>query len=110
MKNPASKKDVKSAVKSHEKRMHGLKCGGRVKKYAEGGKTTAKPKDKELGSPTPDQQEEMRGKVQDLRNQKAWEEYQKRKQGVKKASGGAVKKYAKGGGVERKGKTKGRII
>lgn len=28
---------AKKEVKAHEKKMHGMKCGGRVKKYAKGG-------------------------------------------------------------------------
>lgn len=31
------KKVAKKEVKAHEKTMHGMKCGGKVKKYASGG-------------------------------------------------------------------------
>jgi len=117
---------AKKEVKTHEKKMHGMKCGGKVKKYAEGGDI-----------PTKAQKEEMRGQVQDARNKKAAEDYQKNKKTEKKdksggllggakrglsnrqkqldeamgmKKGGKVKKYAKGGGVEHKGKTKGKLI
>lgn len=31
------KQVAKKEVKAHEKQMHGMKCGGKVKKYAAGG-------------------------------------------------------------------------
>ena len=99
MKNTATKKDVKTAVKGHEKRLHGMKCGGKVKKYAEGGKVM------EDKVPSAAEAKEMRGQVQDARNKKAAENYQKGKKAEK-----TVKSYSKGGGVERKGKTKCKFV
>jgi flagellar biosynthesis/type III secretory pathway protein FliH len=71
-------------------------------------------------APTPAQLEEMRGQVQDLRNEKAAKAYQKRKQegkenGMKKGGSCGSKRYAKGGsvrggGCEVRGKTKGRMV
>lgn len=81
---------AKKEVKGHEKRMHGMKCGGKVKKMADGGKV--KPAPKEV---VPDF---AKDKNQDVKNQKAAENYAK------------TRKFAKGGGIERKGKTKGRMI
>ena len=91
-----------------------MKCSGKVKKYARGGgiesrgktkgkfyaeggttattKPTPKPAPKE---PVPDF---AKDKNQDVKNQKAAEQYQK------------TRKFARGGGIESRGKTKGRII
>lgn len=90
-----------------------MKCGGKVKKYARGGgiesrgktkgkfyvgggmvdgKPTGKPAPKE---PVPDF---AKDKNQDVKNQKAYDNYQK------------TRKFARGGGIEARGKTKGRII
>ena len=83
---------AKKAVGMHEKQLHGgkksnlstLKCGGKVAKYAEGGKVGKSNKDmpesKEMGP-----------------------------LGLKKGGSCGMKKYAKGGGVEVRGKTKGRM-
>jgi hypothetical protein len=72
----------------------GMKCGGKVKKMAEGGNVPA---------PTPAPKKEAvpdfaKDKNQDVKNQKAAEQYQK------------TRKFAKGGGIEVKGKTKGRFV
>ncbi len=91
---------AKKAVGMHEKQLHGgkksdmskLKCGGMTKKYAEGGTTAVKPeKKKEVVPPF------AQDKNQDTKNQKAAEQYQK------------TRKFAKGGGIETKGKTRGRM-
>jgi hypothetical protein len=95
---------AKKAVGMHEKQLHGgkksdlakLKCGGKVmKKYAEGGKVEPKkPMPKEA---VPDF---AKDKNQDMKNQKAADNYAK------------TRKFAKGGavGCEKKGKTKGRFV
>jgi hypothetical protein len=90
---------AKKEVKTHEKKMHSMKCGGKVKKYAEGGKVM------EDKVPSAAEAKEMRGQVQDAKNKKAAENYQKGKKAEK-----TVKSYSKGGGVERKGKTKCKLI
>lgn len=92
MKN-GMKKVAKAEVKGHEKRMHGMKCGGKVMKYAEGGKVEKPmPKGKEM---VPDF---AKDKNQDMKNKKAAENYAK------------TRKFAKGGGIESRGKTKGRFV
>ena len=90
---------AKKEVKTHEKKMHGMKCGGKVKKYAAGGKVM------EDKAPSAAQAKEMRGQMQDAKNQKAWDDYQKSKKPNK-----TVKKMSKGGGIERKGRSKGKLI
>jgi len=87
---------AKKAVGMHEKQLHGgkksnlstLKCGGKVAKYAEGGKVgkvgksdKAMPEGKDMGP-----------------------------LGLKKGGSCSMKKYAKGGGIEVRGKTKGRMV
>lgn len=85
------KKVAKQAVKGHEARMHG-------KKMAEGGKATKKPESM-MDKLTKYSPAGMVGKV-----------------GRKAAEAGAkmakktVEKKARGGGVEMKGKTKGRMV
>lgn len=50
-------------------------------------------------------------KLQDMKNEKAYTDYEKRKAGVPtKKAGGKVKCMSKGGGCEVRGKTKGRMI
>lgn len=72
----------------------GLKKGGKCKGYKGGG--VAEP-----DKPTPEQAKQMRQQVQDMRMDKANAE------AYKKATG---KKFARGGGVEVRGKTRGKII
>ena len=98
---------TKKAVGMHDKQMHGGKktdlaklksggmakmaCGGKVKKYAEGG--TVKPSS-EKKEPIPS---DIKDKMQDMKNEKAYQNYQK------------TKKLAKGGGIEVRGKTRGKM-
>lgn len=114
------KKTVKKAVGMHDKQMHGgkktdlakLKCGGTAKmamggmakRYEAGGSTKPTTEKKE---PIPS---DIKDKMQDMKNQKAAENYQKNR---KLACGGTTKmtkmtKMAKGGGIEKRGKTRGR--
>lgn len=129
---------TKKAVGMHEKQLHGgkksdlskLKCGGKVakyagggkvgkgaaeaptakdmgplglkkggackmKKFAEGGTPTSKPEKKKEAPPVPPFAKDQN---QDTKNQKAYEQYQK------------TRKFAKGGGCELRGKTKGRFV
>lgn len=84
---------AKKAVGMHEKQLHGgkksdltkLKCGGGVKKYAAGGKVgkgaAEAPTAKDMGP-----------------------------MGMKKGGMCGAKKYARGGGIETRGKTKGRMV
>ncbi len=106
----------KSMVKHEEAeakgmRKGGMACGG-MKKYAAGGPTSVPPSKPSKGDEKLKQlelqrkQEEMDKKMQD-----AAKRFQRSKEndspGYK--SGGSIKKYAKGGGIESKGKTKGRM-
>lgn len=96
---------AKKAVGMHEKQLHGgkksdmskLKCGGKIKKYAEGGSPTAAKPEKKKSVPPEVVPDWAKDKNQDSKNQKAAEQYQK------------TRKFAKGGGIEIKGKTKGRM-
>jgi len=99
MKTTATKKDVKTAVKGHEKRMHGMKCGGKVKRYADGGKVNTD----HLVAKEDKQAAVNKARDKQIAADKAAME---KKYPPKEK----VKKFAKGGGVERKGKTKGKII
>lgn len=64
-------------------------------------------KDDDTPNLTPAQMEEMRGQVQDARNQKAAKDYEKRKsEGKTYKKGGAVR----GDGCCKRGKTKGRMV
>lgn len=109
------KKVAKTEVKGHEKRMHGMKCGGKVKKMADGGKVpsmaaemTSGPKGttvKEPGNTGKKYKADevpafAKDKNQDVKNQKAADKYK------------SERKFAKGGavGCEKKGKTKGRFV
>jgi hypothetical protein len=65
--------------------------GGKVMKYAEGG--TVKPSS-EKKEPIPS---DIKDKMQDMKNEKAYQNYQK------------TKKLAKGGGIEVRGKTRGKM-
>jgi len=93
------KKTVKKAVGMHDKQMHGgkktdlakLKKGGAAKCYAEGGTVEPTPKKKEVIPPF------AKDKNQDTKNEKAFQNYQK------------TKKLAKGGGIEVRGKTRGKM-
>jgi hypothetical protein len=87
------KKVVKKAVGMHDKQLHGgkktdlaaLKKGGKVKKMAAGGMPMVEKDGKKIPAFAAD----GKGKM---------------------AKGGMCKGYAKGGGIEKKGKTRGKII
>lgn len=88
---------VKKAFKMHDKQEHkgsktnldALRKGGKIKKMAAGGVTKDMPTAKEMGS---------------LNLKKGG------KAEVKMCGGGKMKKMARGGGIESKGKTKGRFV
>lgn len=97
---------AKKAVGIHEKQLHGgkksdmskLKKGGKIMKYAEGGSPTAIKPEKKKSVPPEVVPPFAKDQNQDTKNQKAAEQYQK------------TRKFAKGGGIETKGKTKGRMV
>jgi hypothetical protein len=125
---------AKKAVGMHDKQMHGgkktdltkLKSGGMAKRYSAGGMPAVQKTKKDEETPS-----DIADQIQDMRNKKAAEDYEKRKtkanedakKGVKTGifnkAGGAIKMkaggvtkakcMAKGGGIEKKGKTKGRM-
>lgn len=119
------KKIVKKAIGMHDKQMHGgkktsleaLKKGGKVKKYVGGGDVSATKKpaesdyDKKLRE---DALQQMRDKKMMEQSGKAYEKAREQSLGApeKKRAGGMckAKKYARGGGIEVRGKTRGRII
>lgn len=84
----------KSLPESKDMGSLGLKKGGSCKGYKGGG--VAEP-----DKPTPEQAKEMRQQVQDMRQKKASSE------AYEKVTG---KKFARGGGIELRGKTKGKFI
>jgi hypothetical protein len=112
-----AKSIAKKEVSGHEKAMHGMKKGGKVKKYAEGGavasgkKPTESDYDKKLRE---DALQQMRDKKMMEQSGKAYEKAREQSLGApdKKRAGGMckAKKYARGGGIEVRGKTRGRII
>lgn len=70
-------------------------------------KQAVKPVKTDDDTPTPAQAAEMRGQVQDMRNEKAAKDYEKRKsEGKSYKKGGSVR----GDGCAKRGKTKGRMI
>jgi hypothetical protein len=91
------KKTVKKAVGMHDKQMHGgkktdltkLKKGGMAKGYEAGGSIKPAVKKETMTS-------DMKDKLQDAKNKKAAENYAK------------TRKFAKGGGIESRGKTRGK--
>jgi hypothetical protein len=101
------KKMAKKAISMHDKQMHGgkktdmsaLKKGGMAKKYLGGGAVTPAQKPKVTPKPEPKEPvpSEIADKLQDIKNEKAYQNYEK------------TKKLARGGGIEVRGKTKGRI-
>lgn len=78
----------------------GMKKGGKVKKFAGGGPMQPAPT-KDDGTPTAKEQEEMRKMRDEAREQKA-------RKGAYDAASSEMK-FAKGGGIECKGKTKGKF-
>lgn len=109
----AGKLSAKAYASEHE----GMKKGGKVKKYAEGGavavgkKSAESDYDKKLRE---DALQQMRDKKMMEQSGKAYEKAKEQSLGApeKKRAGGMckAKKYARGGGIEVRGKTRGRII
>lgn len=105
----ARKADANDPIKDVIKRkgFSGYKGGGKVKKYAAGGDIapmSAMPSGKQL-------KENIEAQKQSEAERQA--RYKAVKAAAvptaKKACGGTIKKYAKGGGIESKGKTRGKI-
>lgn len=109
----------KKYIKEEEKeakgmRKGGMACGG-MKKYAQGGpianpKAVPKPPKSEAER-AKEIEQQMRDEAMDRKMREAAKRFERSKEndspGMK--SGGKVKKYARGGGVESKGKTRGRM-
>ena len=101
------KKMMKKAIGLHDKQMHGgkktdmstLKKGGCVKK-AVGGKIFAGKESKAEEA----KEKKMFGKGA------AYKKAETKYEGEAMKKGGGVKKYARGGGIEIKGKTKGKMV
>jgi hypothetical protein len=108
------KKMAKKAIGMHDKQMHGGKktdlaklkkggmcSGGKAKKYEGGGAVTPAQKAATKPAPKPAPKEpvpsEIADKLQDMKNEKAYQNYEK------------TKKLARGGGIEVRGKTKGKV-
>ncbi len=120
------KKVVKKAVAMHDKQLHGgkktdlkgLKKGGSVKKYAAGGTvaTDKKPVESAYDKKLREQAlSDMRDKKMMEQSGKAYDKAREQSLGtpekkMKKGGMCGAKKYARGGGIEVRGKTKGRII
>jgi hypothetical protein len=91
----ASKSDAKmiakKEVKGHEKSMHGMKKGGKIVEKGTG--------------------EKYASKAAMMRHEKKESKAEEMKEhGMKKGGMCKAKKYARGGGVEVRGKTKGKLI
>lgn len=115
----------KKETKAEEKKEH-----GKVKKYADGGiintiknmfkSDKAAPKGKAKGvaitketiTATPGAiPSDILDTLQTRKNEKAFKEFEKRREsGEDYKKGGCIKKFARGGGCEVRGKTRGRII
>jgi hypothetical protein len=120
----------KKETKAEEMKEHGMKKGGKVKKCAEGGiiktikdmfkSAPESPKGKAKGvaitketiTATPGAiPSDIMDTLQTRKNEKAFKDYEKRREsGEDYKKGGCVKKFARGGGCEVRGKTRGRII
>ena len=101
------KKMVKKAVKMHDTQLHGgkktdlakLKKGGMCKGYKKGGII-----EKDTG-------EKYASKAAMMNHEKKESKAEEAKEmGMKKGGSCGMKKYARGGGIEVRGKTKGKII
>ena len=107
----------KKESKAEEMKEHGMKYGGKVKKYVGGGmpkadKSAESDYDKKLRE---DALQQMRDKKMMEQSGKAYDKAREQSLGApekKMRSGGScgTKKYARGGGIEKKGKTKGKVI
>ena len=88
----------------------GMKKGGKVKKYAAGGDIapmSAMPSGKQLKENIEAQKQSEAERQARYKAVKA--DAAAASPANKKASGGTIKKYARGGGIESKGKTRGKI-
>ena len=122
---------AKKEVKGHEARMHGMKKGGKVKKYFGSGLVTSgdstipnniggtiptslstSTSSTSTGSRTMPTQSNKGGASRGLERAAAMSgrdmSGKGKPTGMKK--GGSCKGYAKGGGIEKKGKTKGKMV
>ena len=89
---------AKKEVKGHEKSMHGMKKGGACKGYAKGGMI-----EKGTG-------EKYASKAAMMKHEKKESKAEEMKEHGMKKGGMCGGKYARGGGIEVRGKTKGKII
>jgi hypothetical protein len=89
---------AKKEVKGHESSMHGMKKGGACKGYAKGGII-----EKGTG-------EKYSSKAAMMKHEKKESKAEEMKEHGMKKGGMCGGKYARGGGIEVRGKTKGRII
>ena len=89
---------AKKEVKGHESSMHKMKKGGMAKGYAKGGII-----EKGTG-------EKYKSKAAMMKHEKKETKAEEMKEHGMKKGGMCGGKYARGGGIEKKGKTKGRII
>ena len=86
---------AKKEVKGHESSMHKMKRGGMA--YAKGGIIEKGTKEKYASKAAMMKHEKKESKAEEMKEHKM-------------CGGGMSKKYARGGGIEKKGKTKGKII
>jgi hypothetical protein len=101
------KKVVKKAVKMHDDQLHGgkktdlakLKKGGMCKGYKKGGIIEKGTGEKYASKAAMMKHEKKESKAEEAKEM-----------GMKKGGSCGMKKYARGGGIEVRGKTKGRII
>ena len=89
---------AKKEVKGHESSMHKMKKGGACKGYAKGGVV-----EKGTG-------EKYASKAAMMKHEKKESKAEEMKEHGMKKGGMCGGKYVRGGGIEKKGKTKGRII
>ena len=80
---------------------------GAGKKMVEGSSALKAVADKMGSSDRVNLSEDSKNRIADRENDKALREVDAEKEGMKK--GGRVKKYARGGGIEQRGKTRGRM-
>lgn len=103
------KKMAKKAVGMHEKQLHGgkksnleaLKKGGKVMKYAEGGSVEEREKQKKMYDAAEKMDKEPYSPMDAMKRMVSPK---------KEASKPAPKKYARGGGIEVRGKTRGKMV
>jgi hypothetical protein len=111
------KKVAKKAIGMHDKQMHGgkktnlanLKKGGMAKKYASGGMTTVESPEKKANKAADNLGSGFAKKAADVIRENKSKKEQALKSIEGKAKGGKVKCMSKGGGIESKGKTRGKM-